>query len=227
MDVEPPDTACCEAVRGIEHIAVVRSVRGYRGLARDTPARWGRGFDLLVTPTTAAPELLPRHRPYAVCLVCTGNICRSPMAAAVLTELSSSRSVTGGGTLADLLTVTSAGTGGWHAGEPMDPRARTALAARGYRDYGHVAHRLAPAELDRLDLVVALDRGHAREVRRLGDVPVVLLRSFDPASGDAADVPDPYYGDDAAFANCLTVVEGACQGLAAHLAGHLGAPPGA
>ncbi|MGH9088858.1 MAG: low molecular weight phosphotyrosine protein phosphatase, partial [Acidimicrobiales bacterium] len=68
--------------------------------------------------------------PFTLCLVCTGNICRSPMAEVVLRELAARRALDAG-TLADRVHITSAGTGHWHVGEPMDPRARAALEARG------------------------------------------------------------------------------------------------
>lgn len=160
--------------------------------------------------------------PFGVCFVCTGNICRSPMAEVVLRDLAARRPLAGG-TLADRLRISSAGTSRWHVGEPMDPRARAALEARGYRDHGHVARQLDRRQLTELDLVVALDRTHL--------VPGgVLLRSFEPdgrpgtPAGDQPerlDVPDPYYGEAAGFAECLAIVERGCRGLADRLADQL------
>ncbi|MGH9086675.1 MAG: low molecular weight protein-tyrosine-phosphatase, partial [Acidimicrobiales bacterium] len=159
-------------------------------------------------------------------------ICRSPMAEVVLRELAARRALDGG-TLADRLHITSAGTGHWHVGEQMDPRARAALEARGYRDHDHVARQLDRGDAGGLDLVVALDRSHL--------VPGgVLLRSFglhvgglhvgglhvgglDVDADDVGghDVPDPYYGDEAGFAECLAVIERGCQGLVDWLAQRL------
>ena len=70
--------------------------------------------------------------------------------------------------------------------------------------------------------MVALDRRHQQTLRGLGADPdrLVLLRAFDPASGAAADVPDPYYGDDAVFDECRDMIEAACSGLVASLAAH-------
>ncbi len=161
----------------------------------------------------------PRRRggPHRLCMVCTGNICRSPMAEVVLRSLLADR-------VPHDLVVSSAGTGNWHAGAPMDPRARDALAAAGYRDHGHVARQLRPADLEQLDTVVALDRRHLQIARGLAAArrppatpAMVLLRPFDPAAGGAVDVPDPYYGDDAEFARCLAMIEAACRGLARDL----------
>ena len=153
-----------------------------------------------------------------VCFVCTGNICRSPMAEVVLAALAA------GAPLADgtCLEITSAGTGGWHEGEPMDPRARAALERRGYVDHGHVAKKFDTSWFESTELVVCLDRGHQQTLLSLGrgragddrfDDRLVMLRGFDPRSGGAVDVPDPYYGDDTDFEACLDQVEAGCRGL--------------
>jgi protein-tyrosine phosphatase len=110
--------------------------------------------------------------------------------------------------------VSSAGIGGWHVGEEADPRAVAVLRAHGY-PIGHAA-----AQVDRrhlaADLMVALDRGHRRELLRLGVPPerVRLLRSFDP-DADGPDVADPYYGDDAGFEVVREQIEAAAPGLLA------------
>jgi protein-tyrosine phosphatase len=126
------------------------------------------------------------------------------------------------------LVVSSAGTGNWHDGEPMDPRARRALEAAGYHDHGHVARALVPAALDHLDMVVGLDRRHVQIVRglaagrpTLSPARIVLLREFDPTAGGSVDVPDPYYGDDAEFGRCLAMVEAGCRGMVRQLEPHL------
>jgi protein-tyrosine phosphatase len=162
-----------------------------------------------------------------VCFVCTGNICRSPMADVVLRHLAAQTVLPDGSVLGGRLDISSAGTGNWHAGEPMDPRARAALARRGYEDHGHVARPFETAWLDTTDLVVCLDRGHQQTLvslarGRAGDDRyldrLVMLRSFEARAGGAVDVPDPYYGDDAEFEACLDLVEAGCRGLTAHLA---------
>ena len=116
------------------------------------------------------------------------------------------------------LEVSSAGTGPWHEGEPMDPRARRALEDAGYVDLGHRAHQFDVDQFDQLDLLVALDRRHRQTLHSLArDRPVddrlVLLRSFDRSAGGAVDVPDPYYGDETDFARCLSMVAAGCRGL--------------
>lgn len=142
-----------------------------------------------------------------VCFVCTGNICRSPIAEKVLVaELAEAG-------LSDRVRVTSAGTGPWHVGEPMDDRAAETLVEHGYRS-DHVA-RQVDSEVLGADLIVALDTGHLRTLR--GSVPeperVRLLRSFDPDAEDGAEVPDPYYGGPDGFVEVLDMVRAAMPGL--------------
>ena len=163
-----------------------------------------------------------------VCFVCTGNICRSPMADVVLRHLADRVTLADGTTLAERLVISSAGTSGWHAGEPRDPRARDALARRGYEDHGHLARSFETLWFDSLDLVVCTDRGHQQTLAslsrgRTGDdrhlERLVMLRSFDPRAGGGVDVPDPYYGDDVEFEECLDQVEAGCRGLGEYLEG--------
>jgi protein-tyrosine phosphatase len=167
--------------------------------------------------------------PYRVCFVCTGNICRSPMAEWVL------RAHVAESDLADAVAVDSAGTGDWHVGDSADPRTVRVLARHGYPSR-HVARQFEPAELGQRDLVVAMDAGHLRTLRRWADeadqtnltqtnltlpdrtAELRLLREFDPAAGpDRMDVPDPYYGSLAGFEECLAMVEAAIPGLLSHI----------
>jgi protein-tyrosine phosphatase len=177
------------------------------------PAR-GRGL--------VVPPGLPGGRPYRVVFVCTGNICRSPMAEVITRSLAASTELADGSTLGDHLEVRSAGTGPWHEGEPMHPLAQTSLARAGYPDHRHVAHQVVASELGDIELMVALDRRHQQTLRSLGADPerLVLLRAFDPAAGAAADVPDPYYGDDAVFDDCRDMIAAGCTGLISSLASH-------
>ncbi|MFH7593893.1 low molecular weight protein-tyrosine-phosphatase [Streptomyces racemochromogenes] len=159
---------------------------------------------------------------YRVCFVCTGNICRSPMAESVF------RSHLAAAGLDGLVEVDSAGTGGWHEGDGADPRTVAVLEAAGYGQ-DHRARQFHASWFDRLDLVIALDSGHLRDLRALAPTPeaaakVRLLRSYGPAgatgrgpgadtSGGSLDVPDPYYGPFEGFEECLALVEAASTGL--------------
>lgn len=150
---------------------------------------------------------------YRVCFVCTGNICRSPMAEIVFRARVAEAGLDG------LVEVDSAGTGGWHEGDGADPRTVAVLDENGYAT-GHTARQFQPSWFSRLDLVVALDSGHLRALRRLAPTEqdaqkVRLLRSYDPAAGDDLDVPDPYYGGAEGFEECLEMVEAASAGLLA------------
>ena len=143
-----------------------------------------------------------------VTFVCSGNICRSPMAEKMFADQLRRRG------LGDAVRVTSAGTGSWHVGEGADVRANRVLRAHGYS----TNHRAAQVGDDHLaaDMVVALGRNHLRLLRELGvdDDRVRMLRSFDPRSAaHALDVEDPYYGDHADFEEVLTVIEAALPGL--------------
>ena len=146
--------------------------------------------------------------PLHITFVCSGNICRSPMAEKMFAHQIRERG------LADRVRVTSAGTGGWHAGDGADRRANRVLHAHGYPT-DHVA---AQVDADHLsaDLVVALGRNHVRMLTQLGVEPerVRMLRSFDPRSGaHALDVEDPYYGGLTDFEDVFEVIEAAPPGL--------------
>ncbi|MFG2138776.1 low molecular weight protein-tyrosine-phosphatase [Streptomyces sp. NPDC048650] len=134
-----------------------------------------------------------------------------------------------------LVAVDSAGTGGWHEGDGADPRTVAVLRAGGY-DTTHSARQFQVSWFADQDLVIALDSGHLRELRRLAPTAedaakVRLLRSYAadavreeeeeagpgrPAPDEAGlDVPDPYYGGFEGFEECLEMVEAASVGLLA------------
>ena len=144
------------------------------------------------------------------------------MAEVITRALAASTELADGTSLGDRLEVRSAGTGPWHEGEPMHALAQTALVRAGFPDERHVAHQIVSADLGSIDLMVALDRRHQQTLRSLGADPGRLapLRAFDPAAGAAADVPDPYYGDDAVFDDCRDMIAAGCTGLVASLASH-------
>jgi protein-tyrosine phosphatase len=150
-----------------------------------------------------------------ICFVCMGNICRSPTAEGVMARLLAESG------LADRVVIDSAGTGGWHAGELPDPRTRAAARRRGI-ELDHRARQFTRTDLDRFDLVLAMDEDNLRHLQRLvGDrarPEVRLLRSFDREAPPDAEVPDPYYtGGDDGFEEVLDQCERACEGLLAHL----------
>ena len=154
----------------------------------------------------------PTGPTYRLCFVCSGNICRSPIAAVVMRQLVDEAGLTGS------IEVDSAGTGEWHAGEGADPRAVAVLHRSGYDGSAHRAQGFRSTWLDDRDLLLALDNGHLRELLALARTDeqrarVRLLRSFDDEAPEGAEVADPYFGDDRDFAEVLDQVERACRGL--------------
>lgn len=143
---------------------------------------------------------------FRVCFVCTGNICRSPMAQVVFAHLAKQHGV------ADRLLVASAGISEYHVGETADPRTLAALADAGYDAVDHRAKQFQPEWLDGFDLVIAFDRSQERALRSLarGDEEqlskIRLLLAFDP-DATGPDVPDPYYSEDAFFGTVLHQIE--------------------
>ncbi|MGI8697026.1 MAG: low molecular weight protein-tyrosine-phosphatase [Mycobacteriales bacterium] len=160
---------------------------------------------------------------YRVCFVCTGNICRSPMAERVFASMVADAGLSGA------IVVDSAGTGGWHVGGGADPRAVRTLTEHGYDGRGHVARQLDPSWFAERDLIVALDSGHLADLRAAArddrdSAKVVLLRAYDPlAMADGTlDVEDPYYDGESGFADRLAQIEQACAGLLRHIRDELG-----
>ena len=166
---------------------------------------------------------------YRVMTVCTGNICRSPMAEIVLRERFA------GAGLEGLVEVDSSGISDEEWGNPVDRRARAVLAEHGYpTGDGHRARQVERGDLADHDLLLAMTAVHARALRRLAATPeqagrVRMYRSFDPAAPavgagvpeSALDVEDPWYGGMADFEECLAQVEAAADAVVAHVRAQL------
>ncbi len=163
--------------------------------------------------------------PLRICFVCLGNICRSPTAEAVMARLLEEQG------LSERIEVDSAGTGGWHVGDPPDERATAEASRRGIPMRGR-ARQFHVGDFSFFDLVVAMDRRNLADLHDLALEPdhhdkVVLLRSFDPSAtgaGDDLDVPDPYYGGPDGFSHVFDLVEAACRNLLDHVRVDLGEP---
>lgn len=145
-----------------------------------------------------------------ILFVCLGNICRSPTAEGVFRAIAAQE-------LADLeLIVDSAGTAGYHVGEPPDRRTREAAARRGY-DISHLRARVVePEDFERFDLILAMDRQNLSTLERRAPVHarqrVRLLLEYAPQVG-VSEVPDPYYGGPNGFEHVLDLIEAGARGL--------------
>jgi protein-tyrosine phosphatase len=150
--------------------------------------------------------------PYRISFVCLGNICRSPIAEVVLRSLLDEDAA-----LRNRVVVSSAGTGNWHVGGPMDRGSAAVLTARGLDPTTHRAQQMTADLVDGFDLLVGLDtRNVAALEEMVGDrrrPRVALLRDFDPDGEPGQSVPDPYGGGPADFETVYAQVEAACRGL--------------
>jgi protein-tyrosine phosphatase len=156
---------------------------------------------------------------FRIMTVCTGNICRSPMAEVVLRD----RFERAG--LGDIVVVDSTGVSGEEAGNGIDPRARRALVARNYPVPQHRARRVRAAQLFERDLVLAATSGHARQLSaiaadagrdRVGEPGrIALIRAFDPALAPRTDLDldDPWSGTARDFEQCLDEIEASAEGV--------------
>jgi protein-tyrosine phosphatase len=149
-----------------------------------------------------------------ILFVCLGNICRSPAAEAVFRTVA----VREAPELA--VEVDSAGTAGYHIGEPPDIRMRQAASRRGYDMASLRARIVDPRDFEHFDLILAMDREnltalHSRAPAHTRD-RVRLFLEFAPEA-TVTEVPDPYYGGPNGFEEVLDLVEAATQGLLQHL----------
>lgn len=145
-----------------------------------------------------------------VLFVCQGNVCRSPLAEAVMRKLLTDRGLLGE------IGLDSAGTDTWCVGEPAEQRVRLEALRRGYR-IDCRARALCKQDLERFDLVVVMDRSNLDDVRMLdrkGDFgrKVALLGHY-CRRRTLDDVPDPYRGGGAGFDRVVEIVEDGCTGL--------------
>lgn len=171
----------------------------------------------------AADDAASAHthkRKLGVLFVCMGNICRSPTAEAVF------RAALARHGIADRVEVDSAGTHGYHVGEPPDPRTQRAAASRGYDLSNIRARKVAPQDLADFDLILAMDRSNLESLMRICEPShcdrLDLFMNY--ANGfDDEEVPDPYYGLGHGFDLVLDMIEDASDGLVANLKKKLGA----
>jgi protein-tyrosine phosphatase len=144
--------------------------------------------------------------PMRLLMLCMGNICRSPMAEGAL------RARLHAAGLADDVEVDSAGTGGWHAGDPPDPRAIDTAAAHGVDISGLRARKLAIEDFDRFDWILCADRDNLVQAQLRRPItshgrPVLLLEWA--GRRVRREVPDPYEGGPRDFVRAWALVDDA------------------
>lgn len=145
-----------------------------------------------------------------VLFVCMGNICRSPTAHGIFAALVKQHA------LEYEIEVDSAGTHGYHIGNPPDPRAQASALKRGIDLSGLRARRVESIDFEKFDYVLAMDRDNYNHLARLCDArhktKLRLFMEFAPHL-KLHEVPDPYYGGAAGFERVVDMVEAAAQGL--------------
>jgi protein-tyrosine phosphatase len=149
---------------------------------------------------------------FQILCVCTGNICRSPTAEAVLKQRFGKAAL-------DIM-IDSAGTHGYHIGAAPDQRSQHAGQVRGYDFTGQRARQLTADDFDLFDLILAMDQGHLNILKQQqpgnSRAEIRLMLSFlppDHRDADTDDVPDPYYGGTGGFEHVLDLIEAAADGV--------------
>lgn len=138
-------------------------------------------------------------------MVCLGNICRSPLAEGILKSKVDPSKVT----------VDSAGTGGWHAGELPDPRSIEVAKKYGLDITDQRGRKFSSYDFEAFDLIFVMDNSNYRDVIRMANsdaekkkVQLILDELF---PGENVDVPDPYYGGHYGFENVFKMLDEACD----------------
>lgn len=152
--------------------------------------------------------------PIGVLFVCTGNICRSPTAEGAF------RAAVAAAGLSDRIVAASAGTHGYHVGEPPDPRSIATARRFGIDLGGQRARQVEIADFSGFRYVLAADRGHLAWLRRrapAGATACIELITAFAAEGRGADVADPYYGGQEGFDTVWRQVQAAATGLLLHI----------
>ena len=147
---------------------------------------------------------------FGVLFVCTGNICRSPTAEAIFRKLAADAGMAGA------VAADSAGTHGYHIGEPPDSRAQKAAAKRGYDLSALRARTIEGADFQRFDLILAMDEDHYSILSSMAQPAAAhklkLMMTYAQRFRER-DVPDPYYGGPQGFERVLDLLEDAAGGL--------------
>lgn len=147
--------------------------------------------------------------PYQILFVCTGNICRSPMAEAVARHKIEEKG------LKDRIVVDSAGTHAYHVGEAPDYRTLKLCAEKGIKTEGLLARQIRPADFERFDLILGMDQGHISHMERVAhpDFHSKISLMMEYAELGSLEVPDPYYGGMEGFYEVFDMLDRALDPL--------------
>lgn len=170
------------------------------------------------TPSTTGAEIEKETKPFSVLFVCLGNICRSPAAEGVFTDLVKKRG------LDSNFMIDSAGTIDYHEGNDADPRMRAAAKRRGIQ-ITSLSRPIRPSDFRDFDLILAMDKQNKEDI--LGALERWNFKENLPADAhkkvrlmcsyckkhNESEVPDPYYGGPQGFEKVLDLLEDACESL--------------
>jgi len=149
-----------------------------------------------------------------ILFVCTGNICRSPTADGVMRGRIAAAGLEG------KVLVDSAGTHGFHAGEPPDRRSQSTALKHGVDLSGLISRKLTRRDFESFQVIAAMDHGHLDALRRMSPPEfqdrLHLFMDFAQGYDGADEVPDPYYGEHG-FEEVFAMIEKGCDGLLAYL----------
>ena len=145
----------------------------------------------------------------SVLFVCLGNICRSPIAEGVFRELLTERG------WSEQVRVDSAGTSGFHQGEPPDRRSIHVCSTHGLHIGGQRSRRVVGSDFTNFDLIVAMDRSNEADLRAMAgsECTAQIVRLLEYGGSELEDVPDPYYGGDGGFQHVFDLVSDAMKAL--------------
>ena len=147
-----------------------------------------------------------------ILFVCLGNICRSPIAAGIMSEIYQTQRLKG--------VIDSAGTENWNAGKSADGRAILIASRKGIDISGHRARQVRPDDFQRFDVIYAMDRQNERALRKMAPPDKVFKIKrirLAPANSPEADVPDPYHGNESQFQTVYDLLYERCTDLASKI----------
>nr|XP_043609834.1 putative low molecular weight protein-tyrosine-phosphatase slr0328 [Erigeron canadensis] len=173
---------------------------------------------LTIITSSMASTAQSEEKPFSVLFVCLGNICRSPAAEGVFTNLVQKRN------LSSKFVIDSAGTINYHEGGPADSRMRAASKRRGI-EITSISRPIRPSDFKEFDLILAMDRQNKEDILAAlerwsftetlpadAHKKVQLMCSY-CKKHDETEVPDPYYGGAQGFEKVLDLLEDACESL--------------